>query len=328
MEDRDSVPIREIGGIGSSSLSLRGTVLVHRSKSWAGRSSVFIPIECVSISRSWRFDGRFLIRGLKAVIVTLAVVAVISVPLLFLDKGAAEKTIQVLTPFYVIIAALGVGYVTYALVRFLRRYPTVRFDANVDDGHLSIECWSIGGARQELERLVRKVHSLQRKIDELIPYPVHMSYELFQMRPWRVSVLQAMVLVAVLYVPVRWLAEWYAMPYLYLFLALPVIVYIGRFVMDRGRLYLQPSSLREAVKDYERDDFQAARGKLDGLLAKRPSHLPALMLHAQVCTLLDDFYAAFASVDAIEQLEPELGDMLRDEILSIQKLQRRMDMDV
>jgi len=281
---------------------------------------MFIPIECISISRAWRFDSQWLTRGFQGLLLAVG----IGLPLAF----ASEAALRYLAPGYAILALVAVLYFGFSLVHFLRRKPTVRFDAVVDEGIVRIECWTSRENRGDLEGLIGRITSLQKRIDDLIPYPVQMSYQLFHMRSFRITILRALTFTAILYGPCLLLANWYQLPQLWYFLMLPWLAYVGKYAFDRFRLRAQPRLFRTAVRAYEEERLSEAGGLLNALTAEEPDYMPGLVLLAQVCTLKGEFDSAYRACERIEGHAPDLAEALRDEILSIERLQERMDMDV
>lgn len=321
------VSVREVGGASRASLSLQGTVLVHKATNWAGRTAIFIPIECLSVSRTSRYDRRYLVQGLRV----LAAIALASLAV-GLWLGWDGQGLGAAPRWYVAIAGaisgLTAAYFLYILGRYLRPNPAIRFEADLHDGRVAIECWNGPDDRKALDPLLKNIDALQKRVDELVPYPTRHSYELFHVHPFRLSVMHAVLFTLLLYVPVRIAAAASSQPWLYAFLLAPTVVYVGRYAIDHFRMLMQPLEFQEAVAAYDREDLHTARRKLDVLLAEWPDYLPGLLLFTQVCTLLKAYDAAFRTCDRVDGLIPELGAPLRDEILAIERIQRRMDDEV
>lgn len=267
-------------------------------------------------------------RGMRVLLIALTAVAVATLPLTFMpDRWAVILGLFIL-PLVGAMAFGGGVYFVMAFARFLKRKPTVRIDATVHDGQVRIECWESPGRKSELDSLLEKVQKLQKRVDELVPYPVEVSFHLFHMKPLRVSLLQAVAITLILYLPVRWLASYADMPYLYIFLLLPALGYLGLHGIERLQMLMEPKLFREALANYEEEELDEAAIKLRNVLANDPSHLPALVLYAQTATLQGDFRAAFDSCDRIDAMDDELGESLRDEILAVERLHKRMDEEI
>jgi hypothetical protein len=285
---------------------------------------MFIPIECVTISRARRFDSRLVSRIAWTSLVAVSLIA----PLLFMDSGNLGQQLERLWPFGAAVTAMGALYASYALLRFFRRNPTVRFDAEVYGGFVRIECWNGPDNKRALDSLVSRLLKLQDHLEDLVPYPVEMSYQMYIMRSFRVSVVRAAIVTLLLLVLCVIAADWLQTPYLWYLLVLPWVVYLGRYGLDWVRLRLQPRLFSEAVCAYEDEDLALAQRLLAALQGENPDYVPGLILHAQVCTLRGEFASAFSLCDRVERYIPELAETLRDEILGIERLQRRMDEEV
>jgi len=309
----ERVAVHEVGTRRRRSwLELRGTVLVYHVKTWVGTASTYIPVEWVDISRDWRVrPGKLLGASLLMCLCILAGFAVL-------------EYAGFLLPLYTLVFFAAILYVLVALRGFWRGHPTVRFDVDLAPQQFQIECWDQPGRHSGLSRLTKRILALQRDIDDHVPYPVHMTYQWYSVRPLRASIAQAVFITLVLAWPVYFAVGYFDIPLFYAFLLLPTVYYLGRYAWNRASLAMAPPDFRQALAAHDRQDYESARSHLTRYLEDYPNQQSALMLLSQMQCRLHDYNAALRTCDRFAPQDPELASHMQEEILGMQRMHKRM----
>ena len=309
----ERVSVHEVGARNQrSTLELRGTVLVYHVKTWVGTASTYIPVEWVDISRHWRMrPGRLFSAGLLVSVCMMAGFAV-------------YEYATFLLPLYSIVLFGVMLYVVVAFRNFWRGHATIRFDVDLAPRQFQIECWDQPGRHSSLSRLTKRILALQRNLEEHVPYPVHMTYQWYSVRPWRASVMQAMFITVLAAWPVHFAVGYFDIPLFYGFLVLPSVFYLGRLAWNRAALAMAPADFRQALAAHDRQDYEAARSHLTLYLEQNPNQQTALMLLSQMQCRLHDYNAALRTCDRFAGQDPELASHMQEEILGMQRMHARM----
>lgn len=309
----ERIAVQEIGPRGiRSALELRGTVLVYHAKTWVGTASTYIPVEWVEVSRHWRMRPRTLVRA-GALLGASAAAGL-----------AIAAYADFLLPLYAVALFAVMLYAVVAFRRFWRGEPTVRFDVDLAPRQFQIECWDQPGRHSPLNRLTRRITALQRDLEDHVPYPVHMTYQWYSVRPWRASLVQAALVTLVLAWPVHYGATLLDQPAFLAFLLLPSAVYLGRIAWNRLMLRFAPAEFRQALRAHDRQDYRAAKDHLTRYLESNPDQQSALMLLSQTQCRLHDYTAALRTCDRFASDDPETASHMQDEILGMQRMHQRM----
>jgi len=309
----ERVSVHEVGARRQRSwLELRGTVLVYHVKTWVGTASTYIPVEWVDISRDWRM------RPAKLLSASFLVCASV------LAGFAVYEYAGFLMPLYAVALFAVLLYAAVSFRSFWRGHPTVRFDVDLAPRQFQIECWDQPGRHSSLTRLTKRILALQRDIDEHVPYPVHMTYQWYSVKPLRASIVQALFITMILAWPVHFAVQYFEIPLFYGFLVLPSIYYLGRVGWNRATLAMAPPDFRQALAAHDRQDYEAARSHLTRYLEDNPNQQSALMLLSQMQCRLHDYNAALRTCDRFARQDPELASHMQEEILGMQRMHDRM----
>lgn len=309
----ERVPVREVGTRRRDSwLELRGTVLVYHVKTWVGTASTYIPVEWVEVQRDWRMRPAKLLSA--SFVVCLSILA----------GFAVFEYAGFLVPLYSVALFAVMLYVVMAARSFWRGHPTIRFDVDLAPRQFQIECWDDPRRHSALSRLTKQILALQRDLEEHVPYPVHMTYQWYSVKPLRASLVQALFITLVLAWPVHFAVGYFDIPLFYGFLAFPAIYYLGRFAWNRATVAFAPPDFRQALAAHDRQDYEAARTHLTRYLEEHPNQQSALMLLSQMQCRLHDYNAALRTCDRFARQDPELASHMQEEILGMQRMHARM----
>jgi hypothetical protein len=319
-------------------LAIRGEVLVCEGRSWARRTAIYVPAECLRVFRGRRRDGRRLIRGLlaPALVVVTAVIAMAAcygaqrlgyaIDLAATGAWLGELMMVAMVPALVYTAA--------AIGRFAQPLPTVCVDIESDDSTARIEFWHRPGTDPAVDRLVQRLLDLTRH--PLAPgrFPLRTGYAWQHRRPLRAMVVggvRGMVAIYILVILVR-----LALRHVWGIAITPSPVVLGLFLLPwawegakllgaRVLLASEPPHFRRGLRHYHREEFDDAESAFRANLESHPDHVPSLYFLTQHYAQRFDFDQAFRLCGRLEALAPEIAEGLQEDIWTLKRLSGRME---
>ncbi|MFP4191772.1 MAG: tetratricopeptide repeat protein [Candidatus Hydrogenedentota bacterium] len=326
------VRIDQVGGPRSTWLELKGTVLVYHVRTWAASFSAYIPVEWITVSRRRRRHSLGLLRNLSLLVAALAAGGALAL----LTLQPMEESIRpVLTNPFVQAAAIAAAVfamgaaVWFGMNAWLAAYerpPTTLL--RVEDSDMAIEFWHRKGPDQHLDHFLERLNASQEKAGHASSYPPKMGHARRHIRPWRAVALKAAVVTGLLYIPCNLTAAYLGRPELMLFLVLPPIVYFGKQGLDWLGTRFEPKALQHGLRHFHKGEFEQAEHHLAALLRENPRHQHGLILHTQTLIMLERFEEAFRNCQRIEDENPEMAAMLREDLWALKRMHERMEAGV
>lgn len=313
--------IRPVVGPRRAWLELKGTVLIYHRRGWVGSQSVFIPVEWVSITERQRLDGKYLLLGVPALVLALALQA----PLLRAAGATAWEDSH--WPALIAGGALFLWGIALVLVvrAFLRRKPTTLIAVDSEPARLRIEFWHRPADDPDLDLLVGSLKVLRERIHDVTPYPVQSGHTWYRLRPFRATLFKGLFISMILYVPIAVLGWMTKTPYVEFLLLLPPAFYMTVYGVNSVRMLSAPRSFREALRHYNRGETAIARDKIDLTIREHPDFLDANLLGIYASVELQDFDRAFALCRKLHALHPEISEEIAKELWSLRRMYERMN---
>lgn len=319
-------------------LSLRGEVLICVGRSWARRTEIYVPVECLRVFRGRRRDGRRLIRGLLApAFVVVAAVILMGGCYLARELGYPVDIAAVgswLGEIMMLAMAPALIYTAACVGRFAQPLPTVCVDIESDDSHARIEFWHRPGEDPAVDQLVQRLLDLTRGPAGEGAFPIRTGYAWQHRRPLRAMVVGAvrgMVAIYILVIVVRlalrhiWGVEVAPTPMVLGLFLLPWIWEGARVAAGLVLLRWEPAAFRRALRHYHREEFEEAEAAFHDTLRDHPEHIPSLYFLTQQHLRRFDFDGAFRYCGRLQPLMPDIAENLQEDIWTLKRLSGRME---
>lgn len=323
----EKVCLERVGIPGHAWLELRGTVLLLHTQSWLGASSMYVPIEWVSVEHDLRRDLR---RLWLALIAFLTAVLLALPSALLLRQPDSPGPDLWLAGVLLGLVALCLVVSVAATVGFLRRRPLIRLRVESEMQQVTVELWRPRNS-VALEALLGRLAATHAELEALVSFPIRMHHAWRRPRPYRIALLRGMLISALLY---ALLVSWDlligrgsagAFPrVLYLILLAPPLAQLAGVALRRA-LWQDPRSYRRAVAAYLRQRHHEAEALLRDTLEANRDHGPARLLLVQLLTELGRFEEASQQCERLALDHPLLASRLQASLFGIKRLHARMN---
>ena len=304
------IPIRQLNGPRKAWLSLEGTVLTYRDRTWGRQTVVDIPVELISVAEKKRFMGTRLIGALCWLLFSLVAWAIIGGIAYRADifPSLASELF-----FFVLGMAVAVIPFIVLLIRFLFRQRTVSLV--IAPHGSSITFWVLKKSRVIVDRLLQELETRQTYVQATISYPHSFSVGDLLEHPWRRTIVLTWVFALPAFVVQR--------ARLFLLCVVPVCMYIWGLIRRAG----QPRLFRKAVRACLRKRWEAAQVIVAQLLQHSPSYTPAHLLLIDVYLHLYRFDRAASLLGRIQgDLDPQAVQEIQADIIWARRVWERKQM--
>lgn len=327
-----------VGGRGSMTLELKGDILICHSYGWSETSTLYIPMECLSVESSKRRDGRILIRGFLAPLLVVAAIVAFIPPFLAIRGILDHLDPELLNAWYLggALAAfmLSLLYSLYSVVRFIKPRPVIRFRVHEEEGEGTFEFWYEAIRRPEQSALIDRMKEIERQSGENLPFPLRMGYTWQHVRPARAVIVRAfggMFLFYVLTILVHQGWQWIrdveitVSPWFLLIFLLPWVWFLGQYLILRLGMRKELPVFREGVRFFDRQNFDEAEKRFLKTLEMNPDHIPSLYLLIDIAANRFDFDQAFHFCQQLAKAAPDEAEVVSEELWTLRRLASRIE---
>lgn len=294
----EEIKIRLVNGPSRGWLSLSGTILTYRGRSWGREEWIDIPLELIFTSKQKRFVGTRLILALLALLVgpalggaAIGIYSVIhgNVPESLSSIGMATGSL------------IGVALFLVMLVMFFIRETTVTL--NIAGGTV-LEFWAGKQDGAPLGCLLREIANRAATIEETIPFPMRTAVGEVVHQPWKRTVL------------LTWLCAIPALMIENVWLFLICLIPPSWHFYSALRLLRMPSAFRRAVKCYIKQKWGDAQTHVDFLIEEHPDFLPAHLMRINLLCREGRFNDSEMALSRVEkELDLETVHAIQDDLI-------------
>jgi hypothetical protein len=208
----------------------------------------------------------------------------------------------------------------------VRKRSGIELIVDVEPNPLRIRFWHTAGDNADCDALLAKLTNFSERANEVITYTIPKSHTWYRVRPFRAAIVKSVFFTALLLLPVQLIASYFEQPFANLFLAMPFVVYLGRYALEGSLLRFAPRGFREAVNSYHRDELKQAETHLKTVFEEEPDYLEGCLLSIQLCLERRDFTTAFKRCRQVAKSDPDLADDIAEEIWLFKRMHDRMGM--
>ena len=307
MKDGEEIRIRSLSGPPKTWLSLQGSILTYRERSWSRESLVEIPVELLTFTEKKQFEGTRLIAALLSLFFLPAIGGAI-IGLWYLFAGAPSETVLSICMDTGAIA----GFFTFIflLVRFFIRQKTITIHVALED--MTITFWADGKRSAALQEIIAEINHRKEMVEETVPYPMRFAVGDTIHQPWkRTVVLTFLFIIPALITEIPWLL---------LAGLIPVCMHIYSSLMS----VKEPREFRQAVRHFLKREWEQARDLLDGLILRSPDYRPVRLFMIELKMRLGDFDGAEATLAEIQNdLDAETLQSIQQDIVLRRRIAAR-----
>lgn len=323
----EKIPVERVGLPGRAWLELKGTILLFHTQSWLGTTSIFIPLEWVTIAEGARRDRRRLWLALLSIM--CAVLFALPAWLLLQLRPLHAPLAQLLTVLLLaVLLCAGLGLAALVAAFFPRPYVSLRVSSELRN--FDIRIWS-STRHANLEELLNRLRETHAAREELIKFPIRMHHIWRRPRPYRIAIARGFTISAFLVAPLmlwdfaahRELLPLFS-PLVYGLLLAPPLFH-GALVALRQAMWKEPASYRHAISAYLQERFKDAERHLRDTLQENNEHDGARLLLVQLLSEERRFDEAEQECGRLAQNHPLLASRLQASLWGLRRLQARME---
>jgi len=310
MNAQEEIRIRLLRGPDKVWLSLQGTVLTYRDRTWSRETILDIPVELITVQETRRFMGSRLVAALCVLFFSLLTGgAIAGMP--HYVKGWYSPVAEGV--FGILGAAVATIPFLIMFVRFFFKQRTITLTIAPDNGEITF--WALKKNEAQIDALLREIKSRQAYVQEAIAYPLSTSLADVFEPPWKRTV----ALVFFFALPGIILEK----PWLLLLCLAPLLIYVWSAVNTIG----QPRLFRKAIRAGFRKRWQDALSLVQQLQQTRPSYIPGHLLAVDINLRLHQFPEAMSVLAAIQnEINPEYVQETQSGIVQRQRMFERKNM--
>jgi len=306
--------IRPIGGPKRSCLELEGTVLIYNAKTWVRETSLWIPVELISISENIRFRASRLIASLLSLLIPVLTGAILHG--IFFDLADIDSEYRfgatIITILFIILL---MGFVSFVvlLTRFFFRVKTICMTITPESS--VIEFWKEKKNAREISDFVNQIRERQKSIHELFNYTAKHVAKFSDIRPIR----RLICLIFLFSVPALIIEKF--------ILLLLCVIPFAWFVYNLAQEKLRPKEYRQALRYYKKRRWQDAIYVLRELQGRLPQYMPGYLLLANVYVRTNEFDEAIRTASQLPDEYQDISQDLHNEIWKVKRLYQRRKED-
>ncbi len=322
-----SLPLRLVRRLGgTANLHLRGSVLVLDQSMLGMRSSMFVPVEWVTVTRGTRRRTTGWSTALVALVLSAATLGGLYCVIALTQRWETAQLSLKLALFAGWAASL---WVPVAALKLLPRHaPTAALIIETADGVQHLEFWHAADRDPALEAVLAKIEQVEKRPKNIVPNTIETTYTARTSTVFLLELAKATFIALLAFVPVALLALYLEQPSLALLGTAPFGFYLGKWIVDWVGWRMTPPSVRRTLRSLGRGDSVAARDHVAEALETMPDSIETVVLAVQVDIENSDFDRAMQRCRHVARLDPDVADGLMEEIWDCKRIHDRMHVDL
>jgi hypothetical protein len=306
------IPIRLLSGPRKAWLSLEGTVLTYRDRTWGGHTELNIPLELISVVEKKQFMGSRLIGALCWLLFSLfAGAGAYAIGRRLGIRARPEDEIAL----FVVWAAFAIIPFVVFLVRFHIRQRTITLIITPSAGSMTF--WVLRKSKTIIDNLLQELRARQEYVQETMAYPHSYSVGDVVLHPLR----RAIAWTFLAAIPATILQ----LPWLFLLCVVPVGMYLWGVI----RMSSYPRLFRKAVSALMRREWEDAEAMTRELLRHSASDLRAQFLLVDIHLHRCRFEEAASLLASIQnELDPNIVQEMQSDIVWRRRMSERKQVTI
>ena len=301
------IPIRLLTGPRKAWLSLEGTVLTYRDRTWGGYTNIDIPLELISVVEKKQFMGSRLIGALCWLLFSLFAGA--GAYAIGRRLGIRARPEDGMALFVVWAAFAIIPFIVF-LIRFLLRQRTITLIIAPSAGSMTF--WVLRRRKAIIDNLLQELRARQEYVHETMAYPHSYSVGDVVLHPLRRAIAWAFLAAFPGFI--------LQLPWLLLLGAVPVCIYLWGVI----RMASYPRLFRKAVAALMRGEWEDAEAMTRELLRDNPSDLRNQFLLVDIHLHRCRFEEAASLLATIQnELDPAIVQEMQSDIVWRRRMSER-----